>query len=295
MAGTTRGNSFDLVSVSFVRMSSTGIPYGQLDPDATESGDTISHALSFIGDGLSVQLPTISYKRATFGGSRQLGSAYMGTNPLEEFEIQLSSFDANLESMLKGGAVNTSTISGATGSSPNNNNTDLNRVGVFFSARHQDRVTGSDGDNKYITWEVPNCTGYIVESPVSTSDGDNPQPVTVRLTPSFSSKHIWGVAFGSDEDLAGNKTEIYRFTSSNPFAMTTWIADGTETTFEVEYEPSSTDVTSGNTTHVFVDEGAVTAPSSFVVATGVVTVAAAGSDGDNHCAFYQVNPQFIAI
>jgi len=115
------------------------------------------------------------------------------------------------------------------------------------------------------------------------------QPVTVTISPTMSANHAWGTAFGSNENFAGNKTEVVYMSANAPYAMTCWIADGTATTYTVEYVPKSSDVASGNTTNVFTIDGAVTAPTSFATATGLVTIAAAGSSGDLHCSFYQID------
>lgn len=283
-----RVNNYNLVSLFIWRVSATGIPYGQLDPDATETGDTISHALAFIGDAIVAGLPTVNYRRATFGGSRFLGSAFMGIDPLESFEIQLSSSDLNLYSMLKGANLDTTTITNATVTSPNNNAQSPNDIGLMFSVASQERSAGSDGDTEYRTYVIPRAQAFIQETGGNVTAGENPQAVTLTVTPSMSSKHAWGTAFGSNEGFAGNKTDHLLIQAEYPYGLTTWIADGSETTFEVEFVPQSSAVTSGKTDNVFSLNGTVTAPSSFATATGQVTISAAGSDGDNWVAFYQL-------
>jgi len=271
------------------RVSATGINYGQLDPLATETGDTVSNALAFIGDPISAALPDVQYRRATFGGARFLGSAYMGIDPIGEFEIQLTSADANLYAMLKGGNIDTTTISGAQITSPNNNSTSPNDIGLMFTVASQSGDDGTDGDTEYRTYVFPRAQAFIREAGGNVTSGENPQAVTMSVSPTLASKHPWGAAFGSNEGFAGNKTDHYMLQAQYPYGLTTWIADGSETTFEVEFLGASTTVTSGNTDNVFSINGTVTAPTTFAgTSTGVVTVAAAGSDGDNHCAFYQL-------
>jgi len=283
-----RSNTYNLVSVFFSRVSATGIPYGQLDPDATETGDTISHALAFIGEATVAGLPTVNYRRATFGGSRFLGSAFMGIDPLESFDIELASSDLTLYNMLKGSNLDTTTIANATITSPNNNAQSPNDISVMFTVAAQERSSGADGDTEYRTYVIPRAQAFIRETGGNVTAGENPQPTTVTITPAMSSKHAWGTAFGSNEGFAGNKTDHLLIQAEYPYALTTWIADGTETTFEVEFVPASSAVTDGKTDNVFSLNGTVTAPSSFNVTTGQVTISAAGSDGDNWAAFYQM-------
>ena len=224
-----------------------------------------------------------------------MGSAFMGTNPIGTFEVQLSSMDANLISMSKGGNIDTTTISGATLFSQNNNAQQPNDMGMMYTRAIQDRESGSDGDTKYITTIIPRCQIFMQDGGGNVSDGENPQAVTLTVTASMASKHAWGTAFGSNEGFAGNKTDHIYVTAEYPYGLTTWIADGSETTFEVEFVPASSAVTSGNTDNVFTINGTVTAPTSISTSTGVVTVAATGSDGDNHCAFYQLAVPITAI
>lgn len=287
MAGTSRGNTYNLVSVFFWRVSSTGINYGQLDPAATETGNTTSHALAFIGDAIASGVPEVTYKQATFGGSRQLGSAFMGINPIGTFDIQLSSMDATLINMAKGGNIDTTTVSGATLFSQNNNAQSPNDMGLMYSRQIQDRESGSDGDTKYITTVIPRCQVFVTDTGGNTTDGENPQPVTVTVTASMAEKHPWGASFGTNEGFAGNKTDHYYLTAEYPYGLTTWIANGVATTYDVEFDNATTSVTSGNTDNIFSINGTVTAPSSF--ASKTVTIAAAGSDGDNHTAMYQMS------
>ena len=288
MAVASRIAAADLVSAFFWTVSETGIAYGQLDPDATEVGDTTSHALAFIGNVISATLPETTYKRATFAGSRQLGTMYMGSNPLGEFEIQLAVADHNLEKMLTGGNIDTTTIANATITSRNSNNTSPNRIGCMFSVRTQDQDEGSDGDEEYKTYVFPICQGYMVETGGNVSDGENPQPVTVNLTPTMASKHPWGTAFSTNEGFAGNRVDHYKIHAEKPYGLTTWIADGAAVVYSTEFLGASSVVTSGNTDNVFAIDGTVTAPTTYVNTTRVVTIAAAGTTGDNHTAFYQL-------
>lgn len=287
MAGSSRVRNYGLVSLFVWRVSSAGIAHGQLDPQATLTGDTISHALAFIGDPISAQLPEVSRRRVTFGGLRFLGSAFMGIDPIGAFDIQLSSVDANLYRMTTGSNIDTTTITNSQITSPNNNSQSPNDIGLMFSVLSQSGDDGTDGATEYRTYVIPRAQATLRETGGNVTSGENPQPATLSVTPSMASRHPWGQAFSATEGFAGNKTDHYYIQAPQPYGLTAYIADGTETTFETQFLNGSTGVASGKTDNVFSINGVVTAPTS--IAAGVVTIAAAGTNLDKHVAFYRLS------
>jgi hypothetical protein len=284
----TRFVNYSVVSTFFWRVGSDCLNYGQLDPTGTLTPDTVSHALGYVGESSFASLPEVIYKRFDFGKARYLGSAFAGIEPIPEFTIELSSVDANLDVLANGATIDTTTIANVNLWSPNHNNQSPNRIGLMMTVASQPRGTGCDGGVEYSTFVIPSCQIFVNRAGGSTDAGTDTQAVTVTVSPDMATHHAWGAQFGSNENFAGNKTEIVYLQGDNPYAVTAWVADGIETTYEVEYVAASNAVTSGNTTNVFSIDGTVTAPTSFDPATGVVTIAAAGTTGDLHTAFYQI-------
>jgi len=289
----TRKAFYDFVHAVFWRRDSSGIAVGQQNPDSLVNG-TESDGLAFIGEGISGELPEVSYRRVTFKGSSVIGAAYMGVDDFPEFNVELAVFDDNLSIMLKGGNRDTSTVTNAVITSPNDNNPIPHDVGAMFCVKHQSFDSATQGATNYRHYIFPSLQGFITETGPNTSDGDNPQAVTVSLQPSFASKHLWGIAFGSNEGFSGNKTQVVRFDAAYPYNLTAFTAASSDTTFNVGYTPQSSDVTSGTTTNVFTKNGVATAPTSFSTSTGAV-VFPTGSDGDKWVAFYAMNPNFTAL
>lgn len=286
------GFSYGLHSVAFWRVKS-GKSYGQLNPNGTLTGDTISHALDYLGDGLLVGLPQVTRKRVQFGGNVIKGTAYMGVGEISEFEIQLAPSKINLDILAASAQENTTTIIGAKISSPNHYNQTLNDVGLLVNCYFQSDDEATQGNTEFRTFIVPLCQLQVNYANVTTGDGDNPQPVSISVTADFAKYYPWGEALGAD--FAGGKATYFYIDSLYPYAHTAWIADGVETTYELKYSPAHTSVTSGRTGHITAINGTPTAATSIVVATGVVTVAAAGSDGNVHDTFYQMAEPTVEI
>lgn len=289
MTAPTRYSNYGLDIVNFWRVGSTGIAHGQLDPAATLTPNTTSHALAFYNDVITAGLPDVQRKRATFAGQNFIGGAYFGISDVPEFDIELANFDTRLLSMSVGGNQDVTTILNALITSLNFNNPIPNDMGLSFSHAIQSRDSGTDGTTAYETWVFPRVNIQVRRPNGATaSDGENTQSVTVTVQPSMATKHPWGAAFGSNEGFAGNKNIGYIISGDRPYGLTAWVANGSATTFVTEFTPYSSGVTSGKTNNVFSINGTVTAPTSISTSTGTVTVAAAGTTDDRHVAFYQI-------
>jgi hypothetical protein len=289
----TRFSSYSIISAFFWRVGNDCLAYGQLDPNSTLTGDTISHALGYVGSIGTVDLPQITYKDFTFGQADFVGRSVSGTEPVSSFTMNLSEIDLNLGVLAHNATISTTTINNANVTSIYAGGATPNSVGLMFSAAIESRGSGCDGAKEYRTFVIPRAQISVNYGSLAVDAGNDTQPATVTVFPTKASNHPWGTAFGSAENFAGNKTWMYEIIASKPYALTTYIADGTETTFEVEYVPASSAVTDGDTDNVFSIDGVVTAPTSISTTTGVVTIAAAGSDGDVHTAFYQIDAPHI--
>ena len=266
--------------------------YAQLDPTGTLTPDTTSHGITYIGEASNLTIPESVYKRFTFGATTFKGSALAGIEPPDALTGTISITKDALNVLSNDATLDTTTVANAIVTSTNPNNLVPNTVGCMFSQPKQTASSGCDGATEYRTFILPK--GQMVANPsaLTVDAGNDTQPVNLTFTPTMSNTHGWGTAFGTNEGFADNKTWYYWLESDYPYLCTTWIADGVETTFTTEYLPAFSDVTNGNTYNIFTINGTVTAPTSFSTTTGLVTVAAAGTSGDVHTVFYQVNPNY---
>lgn len=285
-------NTFDLIALLLWRIDANGRAIGQMDPDALPTAPATSHALTYVGDGISATIPAVRYREAEFGGSELKGRAFMGLETIDNFEVVNSVADDNLYILARGGKRDTTSLINAAIVGANENNPTPYRLGVAIVDKLQSRDTGTDGNTEYRTRIYPDCQCVIAVTGSKVEGGRNPNPVAITVKPSMAKKFPGGVAFGSAQGWRGNKTTGFWILAAKPYALTAFLADGVATTFITGYRGTSSLVTGGNTTNWFTKNGTPTAPASFVPATGVVTIAA-GVTGDLWDALYQTDYEGI--
>lgn len=263
-----------------------GKAYGQLDPDNPTPGAT-SHAY-LIDDPVTVNYPELVREKATFrGGGNFYGQMRGVMQTPGDITFTSSALDAAARALANASLVDTTSVSGWVISGENENEYKLRQMGIAFHMRYQDRDSGSDGVNKWLTLVVPQCEIQISRpASVGITGGENTSPARVTVTPSFSSKMPNGIAFGANQGFRGNRAMAYEIEALLPLGITVCIADGSLTSFNLGYLPYYSTVTGGNTNNSATKNGTATAPSSISTSTGAVTIASAGSSGDEHRVMY---------
>lgn len=281
------GNVFLFSHLQLSRVNSAGIATGQLDPDGTLTPNTTSHAYKSLGP-VTVTVPQPSYLTAIFrAGGQQLGQADMGIDQIGTGEITLADADANLMALVAGGSVDTTSITNATIFSPNSQQPTPFQLTIILTASWQSRVSASDGTNYYLTMVFPRAQCRWRMSGVTGEAGVNPNTATLTFTPTKTSKLVGGISMGANQGWFGNSEYHYWMVAQYPYALTAFIQNAAATTYVTGYRGKSSAVTNGTTTNLFTVGGVATAPTSYTIATGLVTLAAAGSSGVIDNAFYQ--------
>jgi hypothetical protein len=72
-------------------------------------------------------------------------------------------------------------------------------------------------------------------------------------------------------------------------ALTTYVANGSATTFTPQYLPATSVITLNANNNMFTVDGTATALTSISTSTGLATMAAAGSSGDVNVLVYETN------
>lgn len=286
-----RGNVAGFMAMQVWR-NYNGAAYGQLTDPANVTPNTTTHAY-LVRDVISSGISDVTRDVATFRGPSFLGQMYLGVSGVSAFDIQVPTFDADLDALITGSKVDETSILNATISGTNSSNADLPPFGLMLTARFQSRDSGTDGELYYFSIVFPNVTMFPTTPALNSQGGDNPSAITYRVAPTYAGKFPWAEAFGANQGFEANRTDHFRIVARNPFAVTTYIANGTATNFTLGYLPALNTVTSGRTNSVYAKGGVPTAPSSVNLTTGVVTLAAAGSSDDVHHAFYQT--KFAAV
>lgn len=285
-----RGNIYGFFAAQFYRVNSSGFGIGQLDPLSLTPGAT-SSAYRVAG-AVSAGLPQPTYETVTFrGNQRILGQADLGISDLGSFDMQISEYDATLMSLLLGGNVDTTTITSSTVSSPNYGRISPYQVGIMLTAGFQSRDAATSGVNSYITYVIPLAQVRITPPGLSQDGGVNPNLPTLTITPSFGGRFPNGVAFGANQTWENNESLIYGIQGDAPYSYTCFIQNNSDTTYTLGYRPTTS--TTNQTDHLWAVGGTITAPTSVVTSTGVVTLAAAGTSGVIAAGLYKTN--FVAI
>lgn len=282
-----KGNIAGLAYAQVWRTDANGRMAGtEADPDNI-TANTTTHALLLTG-AMSNDIADPERQRVVFqGDDGVLGSMYFGPNDLPEGTFTMSTYDTTLWTMAMGG--NVVTDYGNTIFSTNPNKKTPNVLGLAISRQAQDRDSGSDGTNIWLT------TIYKVQlvprNPAAAFQ--EAAEVEMQITPLAMDRYPNGLAFGATESWTDNKTYSYNIEASYPLAFTTYVQNGSATTYTTGYRPISTTVANGDFPNFHCVNNAQVALDSIVTTTGVATLAAAGTSGQWASLVYET--EFTAI
>jgi hypothetical protein len=224
------------------------------------------------------------------GGDTIVGKVQFGPSELPDFTFEAASMDADLNALISKSLVDQTT--NADWSMFGNNESLSVAPNMGLSLHSQLQVFGSDcdGETKWLNTIFPSVK--IASSiPPFAFQAEAPTPYSV--TPNFANKQPNGDAFDANIQFADNKAVYYYIISDYPIGIVTWFADGVDTTFNTVYKPISTTITVNDTPNHFAVNGTPTALTSIVVATGLATATAAGSDGDINVLMHET--EFVAV
>jgi hypothetical protein len=280
-----RGWTFNFVRAFAWRVNSSGIATGQLDPNSLGSPPVTSHALDVRGPiSATMSAPTYTRFEARGGGNYD-GSNTGGVETMGRLEMTLDQEDPAFYTLTRGGLQDTTTILGSTATifSDNSLNPSPFDCGLMMVRRKQS-LTSVTTLYQHIIY--PFGTASFTKPNPTQEGGMNTQTLVMGYDPKVSSKFPWGQAFGANQNWTNYNEICFMIESIYPYAMTTFVADGSATTYTLAFKPQYSTVTTGNTNNVTAINGVPTAATTIVTSTGVVTIAAAGTTGDLHVAFY---------
>lgn len=285
----TAANPYKLKYVQLFRYNDNGEPIGDLDPDNLTPGET-GHAY-FVTGVTGVEFDDSEMDEIEFyDGSEYQGSVDGGIIKAGNATLTLNTIDANLNELLFGVNVDTTDITNVTASSYGFTKDVTYQIGAILSSfAHVRKPVASLGKIKWHCVFIPKCTARITKVPSMNQEaGRNPVTYTLRLSIQKTSMNEQGIAYGTNQGFGGNKEFITWKNADAPFALTSFVEDGAATGYTTAYLPTTSEVTSGKTTHRFVQDGVVTAPTSFSTSTGDVVITP-GSSGDIASVLYQTN------
>lgn len=283
-----RGSVVGCYSVQAWLAGSDGYAYGTSGESQAQGAESSALLLRY-PQSAQVPAPARVVTNLT-GGNRWLGQVMFGINEVGSFPLVLEALDAEFHALAGASAMDNTENSRWRQFADNINLPDLPQLGLMISTIWQSREDGSDGVNLYVTYVIPRCQ---IQPTFPQMAYQAEGPVTYTVSPTMASLKPNGVAL-TNMALRDNKTVMYAVVSPNPLAITTYIADGTETTFQLAYKPISSVITAGDTPNQMAKNGTTTALSSVNTSTGVATLSAAGSAGDKIVVLYETAFQAAA-
>lgn len=258
------------------------------DPETISDGTTLSAIHAAWADNLVQAQPT--RKIATSEGGNQPGpSIFLGVSDNGEATITFALENETLSALLEGVTIDTATVSDwlMTGHNPRLD-TFYNYIVIVSSKVVGDGIAQHWMNKIYLNSEIA-----ISEYPgASQADGLNNHMITITLKPDDSTRTPWGSLHSAGSNaFTDDKTPYMEIRSDAPLSITTYVATvTTPVQFVLGFRPLSTDVLA--VSQVFAKDGTTTAPTSVVVATGVVTIPTPGAS-EEWIALYETNFQAI--
>lgn len=291
----TSGHLFSLEFAWITRLTSGGIGVGTGDPDALVQ-DTVYPAY-LMKNVISLQTAQATYSTVEFkGGGKPEGKIQAGIDTIGNATLSLSVWDNALDAVIKGGLIDTTSLSGAEISSPDNINPNPNTVAFCAIAKIDD--VENVGSSSFFHIFYPKCTITRNTPNVQQVEGNqtNPNPVTLNITPVTATKFPNGLAFGANQGWYGYSEFEFTLTSLYPYFMDAYVQDGTEVDWSSTYLPKYSDITGGNTKNWYTRNGAIFSSglTSHNTSTGLVTMAAAGTAAQIVNAMYMVDDSVLA-
>lgn len=289
----TNGHLWDLNFCYLVRMNGSGYNTGQLDPDNVGAGPTVSPAY-FIKGPTKLTTAKVTHSSIEWrGGGVPEGKKQAGVDTINAATLECTRWDNTLDTLINGGSVDTTSLTNAEISAPNNMNPTPNVLGFVGISKIDIPGTSTV---KYIHFVYPNVTVTKATPDMQQVEGNqkNPNNVSLVIQPSLAAKFLVGKAFSTNQGWYGNTEFEHTLIYTAPYMMDCWIADGLATTFTLSAIPSSSLVTSGHTTNWVTKNGAEVAPTSINTTNGLVTVSSAGSASDIWDLWYPVTAARMA-
>lgn len=272
-----------------MKRDSNGYPMGQLaDPNAPAVATVYPpyKIPGIVGWVPPIPASEIATRR---GGQKVLGQRRLGISGLGQGQLTLSDYDETFLSLIGGSAVDVATHTENALSAMNSQAFDIPQMFLMLVAGFQNDA----GTNKFLTGGYNNVQVDQVDTPMSQNAGDNPNGPVFNVTPSTSLRTPTGMLFSATGMAVVDDKDINwrnHNSSNRGLWVDTYIDDGIATTFALTYKPIDTDET--GITNMITKNGVLTAVTSIVLATGVVTITP-GTSGDIWVVAYPTDYELV--
>lgn len=277
-------------------LNDNGVMMGQISEPDNPTPNTTSHAY-YVNHPVTVVPGAPTYTVATErSGQQYRGDVDLGMEALGEFTFTLAEIDLQLNALLTQSKVVTNYSDGWTEGGNNQSVSIPRRVALIFTGGGVSRDDATLDNRGYRHMVVPSCTVRATEAGANQSGGENPIPLTYTVRPGLSNKLPNGVLFDAIDPLmyAEGETFWHPIMLNYKIGMTTWVANGSASTFTLGYRPLFSDATASGRNRIArviagQTHGNQVAVASVNTTTGVVTASSAGNNLDIYNAWYPTN------
>lgn len=248
------------------------------------SGHLITHPISLSGIGVQ---PTYAEDR---GGTKPRGTIALGAESASPGTLTLSDYDVDFTTLATGTVLDNTTYPGFQMHTADHLAKPAT-LGLLVIQGYHDRVDGaaSYGTAKYLNKFYLKSQFTAPDARASQEGGTNPNPLEWGFNVQPGAALPNGALLSVTSLGVTDNTAYYvSMITDYPLHITTWIANGSATTFTLPYLPIyDTEDNSGD--NIITKNGAETTVTSVNTGTGVVTIAAAGDSGDVWTVIYKTN------
>ena len=273
-------NNVQAYYLQIAKRDANGYPKGTTaDPDSVTSPATLP-ALDISGlVSLTPATPTIPFV-TNRGGGGIISETPVTPSSYGAPEFQLSQRNETFEALINNSTVDVSSNTTRSIRGSNMNQKEWPSWIVLFSILVTNSDTGLPEWENYLYLNAKIVKSGEAGAAQVEGDVTNPNPLTYVLRLSLSTRDGSGEPLSTLGIAVEDDTDAMTFQRSNkPLMLTTFVADGVETTFTLPFRPVDSDATGAGKNNITKD-GVPTAVTSVSTTTGVVTLTGAGSDGE---------------
>lgn len=286
----TNGHFSGAYEALWMARDTNGYPKGNsATPDSVSNGTTL-HAVRLPGL-VTATSPSATRNSVTWrGGMKTRGKRQTGLEDFGAFNLTLAGFDESFDALVTGSVADATTGGSDNVITAPNSNLAAYPQGILILTRG---FQGADGTNRFMSWCYNNVTLEPQDPEFNQSSGVNPQPMTYLVTPSQSPRTALGFLLSSLTVAVEDSNDYYiRYRTNERIHVTTYIDDGSATSFVLGYRPVSGE--HAGATNVFTKNGASAHASvSDLSTTTGATTHTAGTAADIWVCVY--GTRFVAI
>lgn len=265
-----------------------GYPMGDLSTPDAPVIDTEYHALALMGYISATPANRETDVATDQADGKNYGDITTGISSYGEVELSLSQRQEEFMNLIRNVSSDSTLSSGMYITTPNNTSISNRLFGMIITDVVRDEITGVS----YYEHKVYNKGTFEVtgEAEGNQSGGVNPSPLTVTFKPQPSTRLAATGLLYSDTDLAPDEdTDTHSIIRSTyQVALTTYVKNGSATTFNTLYKPAVSGATVGGV-NIYSSEGTHAALTSLATTTGLATMSAAGTSGHRAVLLYATN------